>query len=361
MCSVWQYYRNGDLSTSAIIHWIYWLAVYDILVSRKLTCSLLSIKTSFANECVTESLPKMSLSQVPMLRISSFIKRTSTPRGASIMPSAAGAAKNLQTIFKKVEAKGGDPLRLHLICDIDGSKPHYNEGYSPCLTKTRAANGGHWCSWVQRKMTTKEATDLIIFKAMVVYFLKPILSSRRLYIYICIPEGLRTYGSWWWWASGWWHFTAHGSRACWECNSCAALGKGPWFSSDSGRLEVDLRSWTLLVCWVLTNCKLYVLHTQKCDMMTQMCTSNNKSIDYSYLKRILQSSPRNMINVHFCIIRELFQSTRTWCLTELSWRLRNAKPEAILLWSVVWCRVVLGTLGLLSFINLLAVLRFSML
>ena len=76
------------------------------------------------------------------------------------LPSGKTMRKNVISTFEKILLQGRDPLQEEIVIDIDGSKPHHQEQYSPCLTRTRAAGGGHWLSWLQRRMTTCEVCAL---------------------------------------------------------------------------------------------------------------------------------------------------------------------------------------------------------
>ena len=72
------------------------------------------------------------------------------------MPTSNTQKKNLKSVLKTLVSEGHDPLRSHYVMDIDGSKPHFNLDYSPCITRSRAGSGGHWLSWKQRKMSLRE-------------------------------------------------------------------------------------------------------------------------------------------------------------------------------------------------------------
>ncbi|CAL1127804.1 unnamed protein product, partial [Cladocopium goreaui] len=77
------------------------------------------------------------------------------------LPSSESERRNLLLVLDQLKSQGKDPLRSPIVVDIGGSKPHYNEGYSPCLTHCRAGSGGHWLTWKQRKMTTCELLKIM--------------------------------------------------------------------------------------------------------------------------------------------------------------------------------------------------------
>ena len=70
------------------------------------------------------------------------------------LPSARTEKQNLLLVLNKLKAAGKDPLKEPFVIDINGTDPHYNKGYSPCITRVRGGSGGHWLSWKQRKMTS---------------------------------------------------------------------------------------------------------------------------------------------------------------------------------------------------------------
>ncbi|CAE7231760.1 bsp6IM [Symbiodinium sp. CCMP2592] len=76
------------------------------------------------------------------------------------MPGTATAKRNTRDIFEKVLLGGRDPLEVQLVMNVDGSQAHYNENYCPCLTRSRAAAGGFWLSWRQRRTSTAEICRL---------------------------------------------------------------------------------------------------------------------------------------------------------------------------------------------------------
>ena len=103
--------------------------------------------------------------EVPMKDLSEFIDGGAAPFGFDFpgrMPSSTGAKTNerLEDALMKLQEKGLDPLRNQYVIDIDSSNTHSSLGYSPCLTRTRAGNGGHWLSWKQRRMNLNEILRL---------------------------------------------------------------------------------------------------------------------------------------------------------------------------------------------------------
>ena len=76
------------------------------------------------------------------------------------LPSNATCRRNVLSVYEKILEQGRDPLEQELVINMHGSEPHWNEGYSPCLTQARAAAGGFWLSWLQRQMTSAEVCRL---------------------------------------------------------------------------------------------------------------------------------------------------------------------------------------------------------
>ena len=76
------------------------------------------------------------------------------------LPTSSVARTNVLSTLHRLVEEGRSPLEEEIIIDVDGSKPHHQDHYSPCLTRTRAAGGGHWLTWLQRRMTTSEVCAL---------------------------------------------------------------------------------------------------------------------------------------------------------------------------------------------------------
>ncbi|MCP4194714.1 MAG: DNA (cytosine-5-)-methyltransferase [Planctomycetaceae bacterium] len=71
------------------------------------------------------------------------------------------ARAHVRNVLRMCDRQGIDIRRSGLIVDIDGSKVHMMSGVSPCLTRTRAANGGHWILCRGRRMSIKEMERLM--------------------------------------------------------------------------------------------------------------------------------------------------------------------------------------------------------
>jgi len=69
--------------------------------------------------------------------------------------------QRLRAVLKRIREKGVDPRDLNcpVVADIDGSKPHWMHGISPCLTRARAATG-HYLPARGRRLTIKERLRL---------------------------------------------------------------------------------------------------------------------------------------------------------------------------------------------------------
>ena len=76
-------------------------------------------------------------------------------------PSQAGARANVDLAYKKMMDNGLEPASVPMVIDVDGTKPSMMYNISPCLTRTRAANGGHWLSCRGRRMTLVEMIRLM--------------------------------------------------------------------------------------------------------------------------------------------------------------------------------------------------------
>ena len=72
------------------------------------------------------------------------------------------ACRNVLKALKDASSRQQiDGLREPIIVDVDSSNLNYAVGYSPCLTRTRAMNGGHWATHVQRRLNTREMLMLM--------------------------------------------------------------------------------------------------------------------------------------------------------------------------------------------------------
>ena len=68
--------------------------------------------------------------------------------------------ERLQAYLASLRAKGRNPDRETWIIDIFGKWTHGVLGKSPCLTRTRAADGGHWITTRSRLMSVPEMLRL---------------------------------------------------------------------------------------------------------------------------------------------------------------------------------------------------------
>ena len=65
---------------------------------------------------------------------------------SKIMPRSNRVRKQVAKIYNDFRKSGIEPSKTPLVIDIDSSCVHAMHGRSPCLTRTRSANGGHWLS-----------------------------------------------------------------------------------------------------------------------------------------------------------------------------------------------------------------------
>ena len=69
--------------------------------------------------------------------------------------------KHVQSLHRALRKKGIKVARSRLIADIQGSRLHVMHNLSPCLTRTRAAGGGHWVVCRGRYMSITEMERLM--------------------------------------------------------------------------------------------------------------------------------------------------------------------------------------------------------
>ena len=71
-------------------------------------------------------------------------------------PPQANARQQVDEAYTAMESYGISPVTKNMVVDCDGSKFHMMFNISPCLTRTRAAGGGHWVTSRGRRFTTGE-------------------------------------------------------------------------------------------------------------------------------------------------------------------------------------------------------------
>lgn len=78
------------------------------------------------------------------------------------LPKGSTERSNVRYVLEKLRSEGIDPLKSRYVVDIGGTRDRvvYMEGVSPCLTRSRASSGGHWLTWMQRKMMPSEVLAL---------------------------------------------------------------------------------------------------------------------------------------------------------------------------------------------------------
>ena len=74
--------------------------------------------------------------------------------------SQTNARANLKLGYAQLKAQGVDPSKTAVVMDIDSSKLHMMFDKSPCLTSSRAAEGGFWVSCRGRRFTKAEMLKL---------------------------------------------------------------------------------------------------------------------------------------------------------------------------------------------------------
>lgn len=97
----------------------------------------------------------------PLLDIIDPGRRRGDNRGNQNAQKLSGTAqKNVLLAQAKAEELGYKPTDP-IVVDMHSSRMNWANGYSPCLTASRAASGGHWLLWAQRSMTTHEMMRLM--------------------------------------------------------------------------------------------------------------------------------------------------------------------------------------------------------
>jgi site-specific DNA-cytosine methylase len=121
---------------------------------------------------IVEKFEFPAASRTPLL--STVLEDDVRARGRGVTQKHAD--KMVKIVLGLLEQKG-----MHNACvavDCDSSHPHYMLECSPCITATRGANGGHYLTSKNRRMTTNEMLRLQGMRPKLVD--KSILSSRQL-------------------------------------------------------------------------------------------------------------------------------------------------------------------------------------
>ena len=74
--------------------------------------------------------------------------------------SQTSARKHVKSVIEQCQEAGIKMCKSDLVVDIDSKSLHMMDGVSPCLTKTRCSNGGHWIVSRGRRMTVAEMQRL---------------------------------------------------------------------------------------------------------------------------------------------------------------------------------------------------------
>ena len=79
------------------------------------------------------------------------------PAAEVVLPTNKTNKHQLRLAVKDIECWGLS-LSDTIFIDIDGGrkKPHWSRDIAPCLTRSRAGQGGWWVSSLNRRMTTAE-------------------------------------------------------------------------------------------------------------------------------------------------------------------------------------------------------------
>jgi DNA (cytosine-5)-methyltransferase 1 len=102
-------------------------------------------------------------SPMPTPPIQDFLDPVSPTDDPDRLPPSSQtiSRKHVKTLHRALLRKGINPARSRLIADIQGSRLHLMHNVSPCLTRTRAAGGGHWVVSRGRYMTVTEMERLM--------------------------------------------------------------------------------------------------------------------------------------------------------------------------------------------------------
>jgi DNA-cytosine methyltransferase len=100
--------------------------------------------------------------RLPPADLASFLDQPrNSDRPTALPPATQGVARrNVQAAIRKLRHDGVDLSTCQAVVDCDSSRMHMMHGISPCLTKSRASNGGHWIIQRGRRQTVTEQERL---------------------------------------------------------------------------------------------------------------------------------------------------------------------------------------------------------
>jgi len=100
--------------------------------------------------------------KLPGVSIEDFLDPKTDSDNPRRLPPArqTGARKHVQALLTAMRKEGLDPATAGLIVDCDGTRCHSMCGVSPCITRTRACNGGHLVLSRGRRLTIQEQERL---------------------------------------------------------------------------------------------------------------------------------------------------------------------------------------------------------
>jgi site-specific DNA-cytosine methylase len=100
--------------------------------------------------------------KLPRVSIEDFLDPKTESDNPRRLPPASqtGARKHVRAVLTALKQEGLDPATAGLIVNCDGAKCQSMCGVSPCITRARACNGGHWVLSRGRRLTTQEQERL---------------------------------------------------------------------------------------------------------------------------------------------------------------------------------------------------------
>ena len=100
--------------------------------------------------------------QVKMENIKNILEsKVRGPRDMNELVITTSRLHNIVLACEEAKKCGFRPHKDAIIIDHMGSKVNWAAGYSPCITATRGAAGGHWISHLRRVMTVSEMIALM--------------------------------------------------------------------------------------------------------------------------------------------------------------------------------------------------------
>ena len=84
-------------------------------------------------------------------------------KASDTIPHTKMGVRNLHKAFLNMAKKGVNPLKTLCLVDVstgNAREPHWVQGMSPCITRSRGGSGGYWITTLARMTRVQEMLEL---------------------------------------------------------------------------------------------------------------------------------------------------------------------------------------------------------